>query len=69
MNRRQPTPPSGQVHQSVAVRELVDRDSDYDTSTTAWAEFDRRMTEEFASLEQRFRHYFTPVAIRQGLGR
>ena len=69
MNRRQPTPNSGQVHQSVAVRELVDRDSDYDTSSTAWALFDRQMTEQFAQLERRMQHYFTPVAIRKGLGR
>ena len=69
MNRRHPTPPSGQAQQSVAVRELIDRDSDYDTSSSAWVEFDRRMTEQFATLERQMQHYFTPVAIRKGLGR
>ncbi len=66
---RQPSQSSGQVHQSVAVRELIDHDSDYDTSTTAWVAFDRRMTKQFADLERRLAHYFTPVAIRKGLGR
>ncbi|HUE71635.1 MAG TPA: hypothetical protein VMP01_12185 [Pirellulaceae bacterium] len=69
MNRHHPTLPSEQVHPSVAVRELISRDSDYDTSSSAWGEFDHRMTEQFATLELQMRHYFTPVAIRKGLGR
>jgi hypothetical protein len=69
MNQRQPPPSSGHLHQSVAVRELIDRDSDYDTTSSAWVEFDRRMTEQFAELEQRLQHYFTAVAVRKGLGR
>jgi hypothetical protein len=69
MNRYKPTQPSGQVHSSVAVRELIDRDSDYDTSTTAWAEFDRRMTAQLDALERRLHRYFTPVACRKELGR
>jgi hypothetical protein len=69
MSHRQPSQTSGQVHQSVAVRELIDHDSDYDTSTTAWVAFDRRMTKQLDDLERRLAHYFTPVAVRKGLGR
>ena len=69
MNRRQPNSPAGQVEHAVAVHELVTHDSDYDTSSSAWVEFDRRMTEQFAELEQRLQRYFTPIAIRQSLGR
>ena len=69
MNRRELKQPSGQVHASVAVRELIDRDSDYDTSTTAWTEFDRRITDQLAQLEQRLHRYVTPVARRKELGR
>jgi hypothetical protein len=69
MNRRELKQPSGQVHANVAVRELIDRDSDYDTSTTAWAEFDRRITAQLADLETRLHRYITPAAGRKELGR
>jgi hypothetical protein len=69
MNRRELTQSSGQVHASVAVRDLIDRDSDYDTSTTAWTEFDRRITDQLAQLEHRLHRYFTPVACRKEVGR
>jgi hypothetical protein len=69
MNRRQPLQTSEQVHQSVAVRELIGPASDYDTSTSAWSKFDKRMTRQLAALERRMRRYFTPVASGTELGR
>ena len=69
MNRRDFHNSSEHSQQSVAVRELVGRESDYDTSTSAWAAFDRKMSEQFAQLEKQFEQYFTPLAIRKGLGR
>lgn len=69
MNRRHPSPSSEPVQHSVAV-DLVDRDhEELDTSTTAWAEFDRQMSEQFAALEQQLQRYFTPQATRKELGR
>ncbi|HZL89608.1 MAG TPA: hypothetical protein VFB96_14685 [Pirellulaceae bacterium] len=67
MNQNQPKKHSGQVQTSVALRD--DRDSDYDTSTTAWAAFDRQMTCQITQLEQQLRRYFTPTACRKDLGR
>ena len=69
MNRRLHRNTSEHSQQSVAVRELIGHECDYDTSTSSWAAFDLRMSEQFAELEERFQRYFTPVAIRQGLGR
>ena len=69
MNRRLDCNTSEPSKQSVAVRELISHECDYDISTSCWAAFDFRMSEQFAELEARFQRYFTPVAIRQGLGR
>lgn len=65
MNRRQPSQASEQVQPSVAVRELIAPASDYDTSTSAWSKFDKRMTRQLAALERRMRRYFTPAASRK----
>lgn len=69
MNRRKPSQPSGQVQQSGIACELIDRLGDYDTSSSAWAEFDSRITNQLAQLEEHMRQYFTPVATRNELGR
>ena len=69
MNHRHPAQNSGTVHQSVAVSELVDRPSDYDTSSSAWIAFDRCMTQQLVCLEDQMRRYFTPIAVRQDIGR
>ena len=60
---------SGHEHSAVAVRELIDHESDYDTATTAWAKFDRHMTWQLQQLERQLHQYFTPTACRRELGR
>lgn len=69
MNRRKPSQTSGQVQHNASACEVIDRLGDYDTSSSAWAEFDLRITNQIAQLEAHMRQYFTPVATRNELGR
>ncbi len=60
---------SDSVHSSSAIAQLIDHDSDFDTTAASWVDFDAQMTAEFAALEVKFRAYFTPTAVREEIGR
>ena len=69
MNRRQPQQTSGQVQHSTSACDVIEPLGEYDTSSSAWAEFDLRITSQLAHLEEHMRQYFTPVASRNELRR
>jgi hypothetical protein len=41
----------------------------YSVGNPAWAQFDKRISQQLAQLEERGRKHWTPRAVRQSLGR